>query len=424
MKIIHTSDLHLGQVIYRHYDRDYEHYFFFRLLIEVCEEERPDSLLVTGDIFDIQQPSAATWRRFTDHFIAIHHALPGMPVIMIAGNHDSPSRLHSHKPVWAEIGTSIIALPPAPGDSGNASDWADDYIIELESGFIVALPFMTSLREDCVKSLLDEVSRRNAGLGKPVVMTGHLAISGCDITGHDIEIGRMRTIDLPKLGQGYDYLALGHIHRPLTLGGAPDNGDMESGIVYETPVARYSGSALHVSCDERYPHSISIVTIARHGGPLELRTRRIEQLRHFHILPMKDEPEFGSAEDALDRLRMFVAEGGEGYFRFRMPIRLSLPPDFQQRIFDIIGPLNGRLRYNPKIDWIGTDDRATEAEHAQVFEVAELQQMTDPLRFIEKTIEQYPGLDFDRLRKAFGEIEEEIRKMDEEPQPRKDKRKL
>lgn len=422
MKIIHTSDLHLGQIIYRHYDRDDEHDLFFSQLMEWCEEERPDALVVTGDIFDIQQPSAAAWRRFTDYFVALRHRVPGMSVIMIAGNHDSPSRLHSHKAVWREIGTVIVAIPPTFSAESRREDWEEDYIIELESGFIVAIPYMTAQRADIIQLLLDRVAERNTG-NKPVVMTGHLAVTGCDVTGHDMEIGKLRTVELGELGSGYDYLALGHIHRPQTLGKPqPTAGRAVSDTVefermaYDAPVARYAGSVLHISCDERYPHTVSVVTIDRHGGTVEISTRRIRQLRHFHILSMTDDAPFATAEDALDSLGRFAKSGGEGYFRFRLAAKTMLPSDFNQRVYDIIEPTEGRLRYNPKIDWVGTDEKESSYDDAPTFEVVELQQMTDPMLFIEKTIDQYPGLDLDSLREAFHQIEDEIRRMNEESQ--------
>ena len=60
MKIIHTADLHIGQIFYQNYDRSDEHQYFFRQLEEWCKTEKPDALLISGDIFDIQQPSAST----------------------------------------------------------------------------------------------------------------------------------------------------------------------------------------------------------------------------------------------------------------------------------------------------------------------------------------------------------------------------
>ena len=72
MKILHTADLHLGQVIYQNYDRSDEHQHFFRQLEQWCKEEQPDALLVSGDVFDIQQPSATVKKTFTDYFVRLH----------------------------------------------------------------------------------------------------------------------------------------------------------------------------------------------------------------------------------------------------------------------------------------------------------------------------------------------------------------
>ena len=91
MKIIHTADLHLGQVIYQNYDRADEHRHFFHQLAEWCKQEKPDALLVSGDVFDIQQPSAATKKAFTDYFVSLHQSCPTMHIIITAGNHDSAS---------------------------------------------------------------------------------------------------------------------------------------------------------------------------------------------------------------------------------------------------------------------------------------------------------------------------------------------
>ena len=66
MKILHTADLHLGQVIYQNYDRSDEHQHFFRQLEQWCKEEQPDALLVSGDVFDIQQPSATVKKTYAN----------------------------------------------------------------------------------------------------------------------------------------------------------------------------------------------------------------------------------------------------------------------------------------------------------------------------------------------------------------------
>ena len=423
MKIIHASDLHLGQVIYQHYDRADEHDRFFSQLLDWCERYRPDALLVTGDIFDIQQPSANVWLQFTRHFIRLRRQCPDLRVILTAGNHDSPSRLHSHKLVWEEVGTTIVALPPASDVMDQMAGWEDDFIVSMPSGYIIALPYMVAPREEVIQHLLDTVASRNTE-GLPVVMTGHLAVSGCDVTGHDFDIGNLRGIDLRHLGSGYDYLALGHIHRAQTLGEKPDDHSGER-VTYTSPVARYAGSALHVSCDERYPHTVSLVEIDRHGGEVNVTPLRIEQLRHFHTLPLHGDAPISDVAEAISHLEdlaaTLAAKNEEGYVRFRMDRSAILPPDFDQRIYAILESGGNRLRYNPKIDWTGSDTASDTERVKPRFEVAELQQMTDPMQFIEKTIDQYEGLTIETLREAFDEINAEVRRMSEQSKSRKSK---
>ena len=113
MKILHTADLHLGQVIYQNYDRSDEHRHFFHQLEQWCEEEKPDALLVSGDVFDIQQPSATVKKAFTDYFVHLHQVCPQMHIVITAGNHDSASRIQADSSVWKLANAHLIGTPPA-----------------------------------------------------------------------------------------------------------------------------------------------------------------------------------------------------------------------------------------------------------------------------------------------------------------------
>lgn len=115
MKILHTADLHLGQIIYQNYERNDEHDCFFSQLERWCQEEQPDALIVSGDVFDIQQPSAAVWKSFTDRFVRLHQASPTMHLVIVAGNHDSASRIQSNHEIWKLANTHLIGTPP-PAD--------------------------------------------------------------------------------------------------------------------------------------------------------------------------------------------------------------------------------------------------------------------------------------------------------------------
>ncbi len=410
MKILHTADLHLGQIIYQNYDRSDEHQHFFRQLEAWCREEQPDALLVSGDIFDIQQPSASVKKAFTEYFVQLHQACPAMHIIVVAGNHDSASRLQADNAIWKFADTTLIGLAPSNELLKSPDGWQDNYIVKLPAGFIIALPYMIGERRELLQSLLDYVNEQNAA-GLPVVMMGHLAVTGSDATGHGFEIGKIATQDISSLGQGYDYLALGHIHKPQTIG-HPDDALQEQ-VSYPSPVVRYSGSALHVSCDETYPHTVSLVEIDRHAGQVNIRQLRIDELRHFFILPA-DDTSFTSADKAIQAIKTFAEQHKKGYFRLRIDYTTALPTNFNQMIYEAIAPYNEEIRYNPKIIWTGMPDKDPAEAVKPAFEVADLQQMTDPFTFIEKTIHQYPEFKLDEVREAFREISEEVKRMDEE----------
>ena len=410
MKILHTADLHLGQIIYQNYDRSDEHQHFFRQLEAWCREEQPDALLVSGDIFDIQQPSASVKKAFTEYFVQLHRACPAMHIIVVAGNHDSASRLQADNAIWKFADTTLIGMAPSNELLKSPDGWQDNYIVKLPTGFVIALPYMIGERRELLQSLLDYVNEQNAA-GLPVVMMGHLAVTGSDATGHGFEIGKIATQDVASLGKGYDYLALGHIHKPQTIG-HPDDALQEQ-VSYPSPVVRYSGSALHVSCDETYPHTVSLVEIDRHEGQVNIRQLRIDELRHFFVLPA-DDTSFTSADDAIEAIKTFAEQHKKGYFRLRIDYTTALPTNFNQMIYDAITPYNEEIRYNPKIIWTGMPDKDPAEAVKPAFEVADLQQMTDPFNFIEKTIHQYPEFKLDEVREAFREITEEVKRMDEE----------
>ena len=410
MKIIHTADLHLGQIIYQSYDRVDEHSHFFAQLERWCEEECPDALVVSGDIFDIQQPSAATRQFFNERFVSLARKNPAMSIVITAGNHDSAARIQADRSVWELANVRLVGVAPSAdaGKDGNA--WQDNYIVRLDAGYIVALPYFTGDRSAQVQALLDRVAAENTE-GKPVVLTAHLAVTGSDLAGHG-EIGTIRTQDVSTLGTGYDYLALGHIHKPQTIGYPEDALKMDA-VTYPSGVVRYSGSVLHVSCDETYPHTVSVVEMSRRGGDLTIRQLRIDELRHFYVLP-RDGGAYGTDNEALAGIKAFRDEEKRGYFRLRVDYKASLPSNFNQSVYEIIAASEEEVRYNPKIIWEGTPEEKVGEDARPVFAVAELQQMQDPVTFIERTLDQYPNLDLAMVRSAFEEVKEELHRMEEE----------
>ncbi|MDE5789696.1 MAG: exonuclease SbcCD subunit D [Muribaculaceae bacterium] len=410
MRILHTADLHLGQIIYQHYDRTDEHIHFFRQLEGWIVEYEPDVLVVAGDIFDVPQPSASCWRMFTETFVRLRKIRPEMAIVIIAGNHDSASRLQSHSEIWALAGTYIVGTPP-PLDFKEMTGWEERFIVRLPKGYIIALPYMSSDKTDAIIALQEYVARENQEC-LPVVMTGHLAVTGSDFTGHDSEIGMLRTVNIERFGSGYDYFALGHIHLPQTI--KHQHSELEEDGWLLPPVTRYSGSALHVSCDETFPHTVTLVDIDRHRSHLKIRELRIQQLRHFYNLPLNIEA-FSNEKEVFKYMGKFIEEAESCYIRIKMERGADLPSGFNNKIYELIEKSGKDIRYNPKIIWIGTEEGDREEEPLETeIAVEDLQQMTDPLEFIRLTSDRYTALNMDTITSAFKEIEEELIRMQEE----------
>ena len=410
MRILHTADIHFGQNIYQHYDRLDEHLHFFSQLRKWIGTYSPDVLLISGDIYDVAQPPASVWSAFNSEIVELRRAFPSLAIVMVAGNHDSASRIESHSKVWDIAGVTVVGTPP-PLLHAAPEGWEERYILRLPSGFVIAVPYVSGDRNDTMIHLQEYVAGINPD-NRPVVMTGHLAAIGSDTEGHDPEIGNLRPVAISRLGEGYDYLALGHIHKAQTLGYAPVYD--EETHTYPAPVARYSGSVLHVSEDEDYPHSVSLVEIDSHGGDVRIRQLRINQLRHFVTLPSDSPQPFETTKEALAYLKKFLKKNDNVYIRLRFNLKADIPTDFNSSVYSLIEESGKDIRYNPRMIFVAPEEEDQSIETLRPkFEVEEIKQMTNPLDFVRKTADAYTGLSTDDLDELFCEVEEEVRRMQE-----------
>lgn len=315
MKLLHTSDWHLGHMLYN-YDRTVEQQEMLKQIIEIVRDEQPDVFLLCGDVFHTAQPSSAVQTMFADALVAIHDAHPGISIIITAGNHDSGSRHEIFKTPWKALRVHTL---------GNIDkENPQEHIIEIPGkGYIIAVPYTheRNLPEGFFQDLLDLVSERNQQ-NLPVVMSAHTTISGCDFSGHDNSseyvVGGIDSLDIKQLGEGYDYLALGHIHHAQFIHTGKHN-------------VRYSGTPIAISFDEQYAHSVSMVEIDRHGDTPKLDTIEIENPHPLVTLPTE-----GSAswEDAKQLLSSFPSDN-PAYIRLNVEIEDFLPHEANAEAADI-----------------------------------------------------------------------------------------
>ncbi len=315
MKILHTSDWHLGQTFYS-YDRTEEHIYFFNQLKEILRWELPDAMLVSGDIFDVSNPPAAVWRLFKDTILDIHTLVPEMKIIITAGNHDSASRIDIDRNLWKAGGIHVIGAL----DRKNGSYDFSDIIIKIEGkGYVVALPFVNRFalaggKRNGESELLRKLEEEVAGVNTenlPVVLMAHLTMAGSDLEGHrERTVGGFDSVSADIFGSTFDYVALGHIHKPQQF---------EGGRI------AYSGTPVAISFDETGAHSVSIVNVEKGTLP-ELENLEIKPLRELKTLP-EEGVAFKKALRAIDKL----SDKDHAYIRLNVSQKEDLPADCMEQ---------------------------------------------------------------------------------------------
>ena len=319
MKILHTSDWHLGHSFYG-YERTEEHLSFLRQLCNIIRDENPDALIVSGDIYDSVVPSITAQKLYNKMILELRATAPMMKIVITAGNHDSSSRLELNGELWNAFDVQIVGNIERNDNNINY----EKHIIEVTDsnnkikGYIIAVPYIYHANYPTTdnetqsrmlsfhQQLINQVSERNS-TNQPIIMTGHLAVSGADIKGHETKHTRLVYESIKELGEGYDYLALGHIHRPQTVDGKKK--------------ARYSGSPIPMNFDEDYQHSITIVEIENHDDTPTMREIKIE-----HPIPIRTIPEKGGEiNEILERIASLPKE--KSYIRIKLKVKDVIPMD-------------------------------------------------------------------------------------------------
>lgn len=292
MKILHTSDWHLGHQLYGR-DRQEEQQSMLDQMVSLAQERQPDVFLISGDVYHTSQPSATVQTMFASAIAAMRRACPEMTIVVLAGNHDSGMRMEIFHEPWKMLNVHSVGFVEKD-DSRQGK-----HIIEIPGvGFVVAVPYTyeRNMPDDLFQRLLDAVAQLNHD-GLPVVVAAHTTVAGCDYRGHDnsseLTVGGIDALDADVFGSGYDYVALGHIHHAQFLHGTEHR-------------MRYSGSPIAVSFDEAYDHTVTIVSIDRHGDVPLTETIEID-----NPWPLVTLPTSGSApnwESALASLREYPAD--------------------------------------------------------------------------------------------------------------------
>jgi exonuclease SbcD len=239
VRFIHTADWHLGRLLHGlHLTEDQSH--VLEQLIALVREAKPDALIVAGDIYDraVPPPDAV---ELLDHVLSEVVLGAGVPVVLIAGNHDSPERLGFASRILTERGLHLFGAPAHPcghvgfnDEHGPVHVYALPYADPPVVRECLAAPELTT-HQDAMDACVGRI--RNAHpAGERSVVVGHAFVAGgegCE-SERALTVGGSGQVDAAAFA-GFDYVALGHLHRPQSLA---------EGKV------RYSGSLLKYSFSE------------------------------------------------------------------------------------------------------------------------------------------------------------------------------
>lgn len=305
MKILHTSDWHLGHTLYN-YDRTEEQMVMLLQMVNIVKEQKPDVFLLCGDVYHTPQPSAAVQTMFTNALVEIHEANPDMMIIITAGNHDSGTKHDIFRTPWKALKVYTVGSIDV--------NQKQDLIVEIPGkGYVIAVPYVNerNMPKGFFQNLLDIVNENNSD-NLPVVMTAHTTVRGCDFAGHEnaseYTVGGIDSYNLDEMGTGYDYLALGHIHHGQFIHSGKHN-------------VRYSGSPIPISFDENYKHSVSIIEISGHGEKPKVIEVEINPHRPLVTLPTEG---VATWEDAKELLKKYPNDI-EAYIRLNVEVDDFLP---------------------------------------------------------------------------------------------------
>lgn len=285
MKFFHLSDLHIGLKLFNRDLREDQEYIL-QQITELAVKERPDAVLIAGDIYDKAVPSAEAVEVF-DHFISgLSSALPDMAVMLISGNHDSGPRVNCFRSVLSRQNVYMIGLPPrTPEEHIEKAVLTDEY---GDVNFYL-LPFV---RPSMVKQItgVDEngnnlsyndtlhrlIEREEIDQSQRNVIVSHQFYLPSGTKAEEVErmdseirtVGNIDEVSADILGQ-FDYAALGHIHKPMKAG---------------SEFCRYCGTPLACSVSEAGQQKGIIMVELGEKGRRKTTVLPLEPLRQVRVI--------------------------------------------------------------------------------------------------------------------------------------------
>ncbi len=260
MKLLHTSDWHLGQNFMTKSRQD-EHLAFLEWLVEFIDEQKIDLLVVAGDIFDTATPPNYALESYFNFLTKVSKSSTCRNVVIVGGNHDSVATLKSSKQLLKYLHVEVVTGSEEEDELIPIYDDKDNLVL-----IVCAVPFLRdaivrksvsgeTLKEkeknlaEGIKKHYEDIYKRASSLKGdkeiPIIATGHLTTVGATTSEseREIYIGGALNINSKFLASMFDYTALGHLHVNQKVG---EN-------------VWYSGSPIPLSFSEVLPKMVNVV---------------------------------------------------------------------------------------------------------------------------------------------------------------------
>ena len=270
MKLIHLSDLHIGKRVNEVSMIEDQEYILLQIL-RIIDEEHPDAVMICGDVYDKTVPSAEAVTLFDDFLCRL--AKREIPVLIISGNHDSPERLAFGNRLLERTGIHISSVYGGKTESITLSDdhgQVDFWLLPFIKPAHVKRFYPDEAIESYTDALRVAVAQMGIDTAKRNVLLTHQFVTGAvPCESEDIvSVGGSDNVDA-SVFDGFDYVALGHLHGAQNIGSSR---------------IRYCGTPLKYSFSEADHHkSVTVVKLGK-KGELELELRPLSARRDLRII--------------------------------------------------------------------------------------------------------------------------------------------
>ena len=379
MKFIHLSDLHIGKKVNGFSMLDDQKDILFKKILPIIDEEKPDCIMIAGDVYDKSIPPSEAVGLFDDFLVKL--AERNLQVFIISGNHDSPERLAFGNRL---IDKSGIHISPVYKKEISPFAIKDDfgvvniYMLPFIKPVHVRIAFETDENISYTEAVGMAVKEMGADTANRNILITHQFVTGAERSdSEDISVGGMDNVDSSVFAD-FDYVALGHLHRPQNVG--------------KTSM-RYSGTPLKYSfSEENDKKSVTVV---------EMREKGNISVKEIPLVPLHDMVTLKGTFAELTAKSFYENTSyQEDYTRIILTDENEIE-NVMNRLREIYKNImrfeydNTRTRYQSRIEELSRSDVEEKSPlelFAQLYENQNGMSMTDEqTKFMQKLIEEIWG---------------------------------